>query len=137
MDRKTNNPHNRNGSKSTERGKGRASHSNKVAKNTPKPGGASHPPVFYLTIPCKQAEKPDGKQPLYIVETNRLGGPESAIYECRDCGMEFRTRKAWAKHSGMVTNIMATCSIYDKPGDEETDLENDEDFEDDEFSAWG
>jgi hypothetical protein len=60
-----------------------------------------------LVIPCRTG-KPDRIKPLYLVETNELGGPERGYWQCEQCTKIYHTRKAWAKHAGMVSNITGT-----------------------------
>jgi hypothetical protein len=78
----------------------------------------SAPSLFQLTIPCKIG-KPENETPIYIVKENKNGGPESGFWKCRHCSREFANRKSWAKHSGLITNIPATCERFTK-GNKET-----------------
>jgi hypothetical protein len=68
-----------------------------------------YPEALAIIIPCRLAKGPDRITPIYLVKENELGGPERGRWECRNCGELFHTRKAWAKHSGMVSNIMGNC----------------------------
>src|SRR6266478_698763 len=68
------------------------------------------PEHMYLVIPCRAANKPDRIVPLLLVETNEFGGPERGVYQCEQCTRIYHTRKAWAKHAGMVPNIMGSCT---------------------------
>lgn len=94
--------------------------------------GEETPHVFYLTIPCTHG-KPDRLTPLYLVEENALGGAESGVWQCRDCGSMHYTRKSWAKHVGLVVNIMGKCPVLYPPKEDEirTASLEDDDYGDD------
>ncbi len=132
MGRKENYRRNRTGSQSEKGRKVTASNQNRVAERKPLAEtairGEETPHVFYLTIPCSTG-KPDRLTPLYLVETNALGGGESAIWQCRDCGSVHHTRKSWAKHVGLVVNVMGKCPVLYPPKEEDLpvqDLERDD-----------
>lgn len=79
---------------------------------TPKTNNSLAPsaPEFFLTIPCEQASKPDTYEPIYRVKLNKFGGVECGTWQCGECRHIFYTRRAWARHKGMKSNIMGDCT---------------------------
>lgn len=74
-------------------------------KNIPAPF-----PQFFLTIPCEPKSKPDTYEPNYRVKLNEFGGVECGTWQCRECGRIYHTRRKWATHKGMKSNIMGDCT---------------------------
>lgn len=65
---------------------------------------------FFIVVPCEMPGKRDTYEPIYRVKLNEFGGVECGTWQCAECRRIFYTRRSWARHKGMKSNIMGDCT---------------------------
>jgi len=71
----------------------------------------SKPRELCLTIPCSQAEKSKGVEPLHVHVGDDSTGAAMTRWVCTYCGAEHHRRKPCLQHMGMIPNIKACCPV--------------------------